>query len=30
MTEKIRLVGQKIETLFANWGVERNLAAGEP
>ena len=23
-------MGQKIETLFANWGVERNLAGGEP
>ena len=30
ITEKIQLVGQKIETLFANWGAEGNLAAYEP
>ena len=30
ITEKICLVGQKIETLFANWRAVRNLSAGEP
>ena len=29
-TEKIQLVGQKIETLFVNWGAKRNLAACKP
>ena len=28
--KKIRLVGQKLEMLFANWRAESNLAAGGP
>ena len=28
--KKIRLIGQKLEMLFANWRAENNLAAGGP
>ena len=28
--KKIWLIGQKIETLFTNWGAEINLAVSEP
>ena len=30
INEKIRLVGQKLKMLFANWRAESNLAAGGP